>query len=154
MGLYEELVQAIQGPKGLDDGPCWIWERALLTGGYGCLDARHKGPHPSKLTHRVSYEVAYGAIPAGLEIDHICRVRACYRPAHLRVVTHRENCLAPGAMTCSAVASRRTHCKNGHELTPDNLLLSNLRSKNGCRSCRQCERERSAARRATAKMEK
>jgi hypothetical protein len=44
-----------------------------------------------KLAHRVSYEAAYGPIPAGLHIDHLCRVRKCVRPEHLEAVTQGEN---------------------------------------------------------------
>ena len=34
-----------------------------------------------------------------------------------------------------------THCKNGHELAGDNLLIV----KNGKRKCRTCEKRRAAA---------
>jgi len=40
---------------------------------------------------RVVYEQHYGAIPAGHEIDHICHVRRCVEPTHLRLLTHQEN---------------------------------------------------------------
>jgi hypothetical protein len=33
-----------------------------------------------------------GPIPPNREIDHLCRVRSCVNPAHLEVVTNRENC--------------------------------------------------------------
>ncbi len=41
--------------------------------------------------HRIAYVDAYGAIPAGLEIDHLCRNKACRQPLHLEAVTHAEN---------------------------------------------------------------
>ncbi len=43
------------------------------------------------LMHRISYEVKYGKIPDGLQIDHLCRNRTCYNPDHLEVVTQQEN---------------------------------------------------------------
>ena len=30
-------------------------------------------------THRAAYEEIVGPIPDGLELDHLCRVRACFR---------------------------------------------------------------------------
>jgi hypothetical protein len=43
------------------------------------------------LAHRWAYEHFIGPIPAGLEIDHLCRVRHCVNPAHLEPVTKSEN---------------------------------------------------------------
>lgn len=41
--------------------------------------------------HRLAYTLVKGPIPDGLEIDHMCDVKACVNPAHLETVTHREN---------------------------------------------------------------
>lgn len=69
---------------------CWEWTNKLRPDGYGSLQVGgRKGPR--KLAHRVSYEWAYGEIPAGAEIDHICRNRACVRPEHLRAATKKQN---------------------------------------------------------------
>lgn len=43
------------------------------------------------LAHRKVYEDAYGKVPEGFEIDHICRNRGCSNLSHLRIVTHTEN---------------------------------------------------------------
>lgn len=43
------------------------------------------------LAHRKAYQDAYGEVPKGLEIDHVCKNRSCANPLHLRVVTHTEN---------------------------------------------------------------
>lgn len=37
------------------------------------------------------YEQVVGPIPAGMTIDHLCRVRACMRPSHLEAVSHAVN---------------------------------------------------------------
>lgn len=41
--------------------------------------------------HRVSYELSYGAIPTGMEIDHTCHNPPCVNPGHLRATTHAQN---------------------------------------------------------------
>ena len=43
------------------------------------------------LAHRKAYQDAYGQIPDGFELDHICRNRGCSNPSHLRVVNHTDN---------------------------------------------------------------
>ena len=59
--------------------------------------------------HRVSYALLVGPLVEGLEIDHLCRVRACVNPAHLDQVTHLVNmCRARGRGKITLdVASRK-----------------------------------------------
>ena len=66
---------------------CWEWVGRTGKDGYGSVGAARN----SRLAHRVSYEWWMGDIPDGLEIDHLCRNRACVRPDHLEPVTHMEN---------------------------------------------------------------
>lgn len=66
---------------------CWLWKGAKSKGGYGYL--RVMGT-PTQ-AHRVFYERHKGAIPEGLHIDHLCRVRGCVNPDHLEPVTLAEN---------------------------------------------------------------
>lgn len=98
--------------------------------------------------HRISYEMAVGPIPDGLVIDHLCRNRACIRPGHLEAVTQRENILRGTAP--SAAYAVATHCKSGHQLSGDNLILRSSR-KSGGRECRACKRGADARYRAKRK---
>jgi hypothetical protein len=137
--LPERFWVKIQtGPYG-----CWLWQASKNEFGYGLY------AHPvSQLAHRVSYAVLVGPIPAGYDVDHICRVRHCVNPEHLRAVTHRENILAPHAMTSSAIRSRRTHCPQGHELVEPNIPPAEKR--NGWRKCRACDWARAHVKRQAA----
>lgn len=56
-------------------GSCLLWTGSLNNKGYGKIGDRY--------AHRVTYELARGPIPAGLELDHLCRTPACVNPDHL-----------------------------------------------------------------------
>lgn len=86
------------------------------------------------MVHRVTYEWVHGPIPDGLEIDHLCRNRACCHPGHLEAVTHAEN-IARGNTGSGQAA--KTHCPHGHEYTEENTYRYG-----GKRSCRTCRRFR------------
>ena len=65
---------------------CWLWGGSLRSG-YG-VQAVRRWP---KSAARVLYELMIAPIPAGLCIDHLCRVPACVNPWHIEPVTGREN---------------------------------------------------------------
>lgn len=72
---------------------CWLWDGNISGSGYGYLSQRvgAEGRPASVYAHRMAYEMFVGEVPAGLEVDHLCRVRSCVRPDHLEPVTHAEN---------------------------------------------------------------
>lgn len=86
--------------------------------------------------HRVSYELLRGPIPAGLQIDHLCRNPRCVNPAHLEPVTQRENGLR--GMSVPARNARKTHCKWGHEFTPENTRWTAGKYGTPHRHCKAC----------------
>jgi hypothetical protein len=68
---------------------CWLWIAGVnrLTG-YGRFGLRHGVMVDA---HRYSYELAHGAIAAGLDVHHTCLTRRCVNPDHLEAVTRSEN---------------------------------------------------------------
>lgn len=74
-------------------GDCWVWVGARKDNGYGhiFLEKREDGSSKTGLAHRVSWELLVGEIPEGLDLDHLCRNRACVKPDHLEPVTRSIN---------------------------------------------------------------
>lgn len=66
---------------------CWFWTGCKSPEGYG----RIRVDGVTKYAHRIAWESQYGPIPKGLMIDHQCRVRHCVNPAHLKVVSNKQN---------------------------------------------------------------
>lgn len=112
---------------------CWLWTAGLVDG-YGRF--RDNGLW---LAHRWAYIHLVGPIPEGLEPDHLCRVRNCVRPAHLELVTRRENWARGDAP--SVANSLKTHCIHGHEFNAENTRIRG----DGNRDCRTCAKARTKA---------
>lgn len=106
-----------------------MWKGERQRDGYGTFRTASRNFR----AHRVAYELARGHIPAGLQIDHLCGVRACVNPAHMEAVTHRENVLR-SSLTPPGINSRKTHCAVGHPYDDANTI----HRKDGGRSCRKC----------------
>lgn len=129
--LKKQTTEILNVP---DLGVCWIWQKARSkSSGYGRVWMNGK----VRATHRVTFELVNGAIPEGLEPDHLCKIVSCCRPDHIEVVTHQVNCLRSG--NAAAKNAQKTHCKNGHELTEDNVVQWRL-EKHNRRECLICNR--------------
>jgi hypothetical protein len=108
---------------------CWLWQGHLRKG-YGRFSL---GGGSRMLVHRWAYEAAKGAIPAGLQLDHLCRVRNCVNPDHLEAVTPYENCMR--GQSFAVENAQRLFCPRGHRYGPP--------GPKGTRECRECARRSS-----------
>ncbi|MFF7837586.1 HNH endonuclease signature motif containing protein [Streptomyces ossamyceticus] len=122
----------------VDEVGCWLWIAALNRNGYGRFMDSNK---ITRAAHRVAYEALIAAIPEGLQLDHLCRVRHCVNPMHTEPVTQTENLRRGETITAKAAAAMR--CPKDHPYSGDNLYVN----PKGHRSCRQCTRDRNARRR-------
>lgn len=102
---------------------CWIWQFSLDRHGYGQLMLQGK----NRRVHRLIYELLIGEIPHGLDLDHLCRNRACVNPSHLEPVTRSVNLLRGELWQ-----SKKTHCPKGHSYDFTDTY--------GRRRCRKCTR--------------
>jgi hypothetical protein len=87
---------------------CWRWKGTLDRLGYGSFWIAGKNYR----AHRLAYTLLIGAIPDGLQLDHLCRNPSCVNPDHLQPVTNREN------LARSQAPSHRVRrlgvCQKGH----------------------------------------
>jgi hypothetical protein len=109
----------------IPESTCWYFDGVLGRTGYAQLKGH-------KMVHRLAYETYVGPIPEGMVLDHLCRERSCFNPAHLEVVTPYENFRRGNAPAAHQL--HQTHCKRGHLLGVPNAK--------GIRACKTCNQDR------------
>lgn len=135
---------------------CWIWT-AGRKNGYGNFSVTEGGVERMVQAHRFAYELEHGPIPDGMTLDHLCHTaevatcttsadcphRACVRPDHLAPMSLRENIQRGGN-------GAKTHCKHGHEFTPDNIWWFTTQNGGQGRKCKTCGQAANRAKRKAA----
>lgn len=120
------------------NGDCSEFTGAKRTG-YGRIYVRGERLQ----AHRVAWALAGRELPAWpLQLDHLCRNRACVKVDHLRIATPRENTLS--GVGCTAVNAAKSACPSGHAYGS-----TSKRARGEQRRCRFCEASSARRRYAT-----
>lgn len=130
MNLKEWVLARID----VNDNGCWIWNQRRDRDGYG--RARFQGR--TWQAHRAVYTALVGEIPAGAELDHLCRVTSCVNPAHLEAVDRATN--IHRSSNFMALNAQKAACHRGHEFTAENTYRPP--GSPWQRICRECRRVR------------
>lgn len=117
-------------------GECWTWDVGKRYGS-ACFKGRRWQ------AHRLIWTLTNGSIPDDMCVLHRCDNPKCVKPSHLFLGTQKLNvrdAIQKGRHTCNRLIAQ-THCKRGHEFTPENTRLIPYRS---CRKCESLRRRRAA----------
>lgn len=129
---------------------CLLFTGAIDAHGYGNMTVDRRPMKP----HRYVYELINGPIPEGLQIDHTCHNedlscpggdsclhRRCCHPDHLEAVRGEVN-RERGRSSPPRENAGKTHCKYGHEFTPENTYINPTSKGRVCRICMAANRDK------------
>jgi len=102
-------------------GPRW---------GYGTMSYRGKAMR----THKIAYIASRGPVPKGMIVMHTCDLPRCCNPDHVKLGTYKENS-RDASLKGRSDRQWQTHCKRGHEFTPENTTFSRGHAGRQCRTC-------------------
>jgi hypothetical protein len=98
----------------------------LIVRGYGSQRGVFQKVAGRAWAHIAAFAAFVGGYDPTLEVDHLCGVKDCIEPSHLRQITHAENCRG---------RVQPATCRSGHTRERDETT-GRLR-----RTCRACNRE-------------
>jgi len=109
---------------------CWHFTGSISTTGYGKIGYAGK----VMLAHRLSFMFFRGEIN-NLMVLHSCDNRKCVNPDHLFLGTAKDNTRDMIEKGRRVARVSQTHCRRGHELTPDNVYCHRSSGNRVCRKC-------------------
>lgn len=101
---------------------CIEYSGGTFRNGYGSANLWVGGRHYIVYAHRLAYELAHGPIPPGMVVMHTCDNPPCVNADHLRAGTQGDN-VRDASSKGRLRRALKTHCKRGHEFTPDNTYF-------------------------------
>ena len=113
----------------VDEHGCHISTYSVASHGYAQIGWQDGDYRQVVTAHRASWVHVNGQIPEGMTIDHLCRVRPCINPAHLRLMSNLDNARGGGGFHTTPPVPTGDRCHRGHE----ELLYAS-----GARHCREC----------------
>lgn len=105
--------------KGEDD--CWLWKASVNSKGYGSFAINGSGVSAHKIAWALSKNDGILS-DSKSHVMHSCDVRNCVNPKHLSLGTALDNArdaIQKGRVVVR-IPSQESHCKRGHERTPEN----------------------------------
>lgn len=146
--LADPKVKARFWAKVQKTDTCWFWQASHNSRepyGRFLIGSRTDCSRYYVLAHRLAYTWLRGPIPDGLTVDHLCRQPSCVRPAHMELVTMRENILRGSGVT--ARAARQICCSQGHQFDKERIDKNGNRRRRICSTCkRKSDKKRSIRR--------
>lgn len=133
----EEWRRRIAAKSARDDVTgCIVFTGRLDRYGYGIFIISQNPRRRQTGAHRAAWLAERGPIPLGMMLDHLCRNRACVNVDHMEVVTAKVN--TKRGLAGTWVRPLKTHCKYGHEFTPENTAIRRTDRRGGTGVTRQC----------------
>jgi hypothetical protein len=126
--LSIDLIREFDRKTLVDESGCWLWIGATNWKGYGIANG-------GVFAHKKLWEALNGPVPNGHTLHHTCKPKNCVNPLHVIPVTYHVHNNLHGLRGIALDMASQTHCKNGHELSGDNLINTSGRPKRRCKIC-------------------
>lgn len=136
--MREDIATRIAAKIVVDGNGCHVWQGVRDRRGYAYMsvDGRNR-----RLSRYVSHA------PRDKVACHSCDNPSCVNPSHIFLGTQKDN-LQDMASKGRHRNQSKTHCPKGHPYIPERTRIDGK----GARQCKECDRVRSAKKRADAKL--